>query len=241
MNRRGFLKEAAASALSCAMLAACAQRYARLRYRLRVVVEIEGRQYEGASVVQTEFADYRGSYWRLPEMPEIESTSWGEAVIVDLREHGLLFGLLLHPDGAGAFNGKQPINALSRCLEPARRSVRENLLTDILALQGECELRQSDQPALVHFRNIADPSSVELVEPGRFSEVYGPDAGFVRATIAVTNDPVTEAIDRTLPWLAKLAAPGNTLVGKLPPGFRIASEMALPQRLTVRNFKLSGE
>src|SRR5262245_4114352 len=115
VNRRGFLRTAAASALMTAAVAACAREYVTFHYKLRIVVEIDGRQYEGVSVVETEIVDRRGFSW-LPEAPEIVSNSWGDAVVINLVQHGLLFGLLLPDDGVSGFNGLQPQRALSRCL-----------------------------------------------------------------------------------------------------------------------------
>jgi hypothetical protein len=243
VNRRGFLKAGAAATLSYAALSACAREQVTLHYRLKVVVEIDGQQYEGTSVVETQIDDRHNSPRLVLEAPEIVSRSWGEAVVVDLEQSGFLFGLLIPHDGVSGFNGLHPDIALSRCLPPADRNDRENLLRNIQALQGECELLGFDRPALVRFRDISDPSSVERVEPERFSEAYAPNAAFVRATISATNDPVTRPmVDRILPWLTKpeLSAPGSTLVGKLPVGFHVASEMTMAQRLRVRNFKLRG-
>ena len=239
MYRREFLRATAASAILCAGLAACAREYVTLRYRLRLVVEIDGLQFEGATVVGAELTNWVGSSLRLPEMPQVESSSRGEAVVISLGERGFRFGLLLPSDGASGFNGSQPEDELSRCLPRPQQSDEENLLRNIQAIQGECQLGESDWPELVRFRDIGDPSSVEPVEPGRFEEVCGPNSRYVGATVSITNDPITVGlIDRALPWLSNAE---NTLVGKLPPGIRVASEMSLAQRLGIRNFKLSGE
>jgi hypothetical protein len=205
----------------------------------RIVVEIDGRQYQGTSVVETQIIDRRGSSLLPPEAPEIVSNSRGEAVVVDLGQHGFLFGLLQHPPSVGGFNGSQPESVLARCLSPAERSDRENLLKNIQALQGECELSERDRPTLIRFRDTNDPSSAELIEPERFSEVYGPSAAFVRATISITSDPAGEAtIDRTLPWLREFENASSTkrfneiLV-------RIDQRTTL-DRLRISHFKSSG-
>jgi hypothetical protein len=222
------------------MLTGCARDYVTLRYRLRVVVEIDGREYEGASVIETTLADWEGAMWfRAPEAGTISSDSWGEAVVVDLKEHGFLFGLLLPPDGIRGFNGVQPQHALSRCLESAKRFNRETFLKDIQALRGECELSDADRPALIRFGDIRNPSSAELVEPERFAEAYGPNVAFVRATISVTNDPVTEpTVDHVLPWLGEFK--GRLSHKSLRDLAPLISQRAISERMTPASFKLEG-
>ena len=105
------------------------------------------------------------------------------------------------------------------------------MLENVRHLTGEFDLRDSDQPVLVRFRDVADPTSAEQVYPNQFAETYGAGASLERATLSITQDPITEKIDQVLPWLAN--------AGDRVGGFR--PEMTLAQLLTVQNFKADGD
>jgi hypothetical protein len=53
----------------------------------------------------------------------------------------------------------------------------------------------------VKFRDLNDPTSVEVVDPNDLAASFGPGVKLVEATIAVTPDAVTDGIDSRLPWL----------------------------------------
>jgi hypothetical protein len=203
MDRRKFLK-AATVALSCATLSACAKARVTLRYRLRIVVQVAERLYEGSSVVETELAYFgdKAVWWKAPEAGSMSFSSWGEAVALDLGEHGLLFGLLYPVDGrVGGFYVNSAGDMLFTFLPNDRRGTAERM-NDLPGLQGEFPVRESSWPTLVRFRDISDPTTFEVVDRGQFAAIYGPGSSVTSVTISITHDPITRGIDKVLPWLA---------------------------------------
>jgi hypothetical protein len=188
------------SLVASATLGACAQDYVTLHHRLWIAVRIAGRAYEGVSVLETVIAYWgeQGGWFRAPEAGSLSSRSWGEAVVVDLGQHGLLFGLL-HPldNRTGDFGINGIHNTLFSFLPRDGRGTAERI-GDLQRLQGEFHIR----PTLVRFRDVADPTTFEIVDVSRFAETYGSDSSFGSATISITQDPITRRIDKVLPWLA---------------------------------------
>ena len=60
---------------------------------------------------------------------------------------------------------------------------------------------------------LADPASVERVDPDDLTTPFGPGYRIRRITLAITDDPVTETIERRLGWLP------NVYRGMLPADF----------------------
>ncbi|MCE9521988.1 MAG: hypothetical protein K8S25_06085 [Alphaproteobacteria bacterium] len=232
-----------ASALAMHGLAGCARATAKLRYRLKIVVRVDGTVHTGSSVIEAQFLDFGQSMFRAPEAGRFATKSWGEAVAIDLKDRGFLFGLLERPlVSTEGFQVGHLLDVLAKFPENQRR-LPDSLLSHVGSLQGEFELREPDRPILVRFRDIRDPSTVELVDARRISAHYGDRAALMEVTISVTQDPVTTGLDERLPWLesAELAKPGRTFAGKLPPGPRPASQMSLPAQLTIHNFRRNGD
>ena len=62
-------------------------------------------------------------------------------------------------------------------------------------------------PKLVYFRDIADPTSVEEVDPDNLAASFGPSVRLKRITVLVTNDDVTTGIEKRLGWLSEYPEP----------------------------------
>ncbi|ANP90175.1 hypothetical protein BA011_40365 (plasmid) [Rhizobium leguminosarum] len=56
-------------------------------------------------------------------------------------------------------------------------------------------------PTIVYFPDPRDPYSVILTNPDRISEIGGPTAAYVNATVMVTDEPVTRNVESYLPWI----------------------------------------
>jgi hypothetical protein len=57
---------------------------------------------------------------------------------------------------------------------------------------------------LVTFGNLRDPMSVTEVDPANLSAQFGEGVRLRRITVQVTDDDVTEGIERRLGWLKTL-------------------------------------
>ena len=70
--------------------------------------------------------------------------------------------------------------------------------------RGVVDLPFSGLPMLVRFRDIHDPTTIEQVDPNSLDVAFGPGVKLLSASLAVTDDPPTNGIDKTLNWLRSL-------------------------------------
>lgn len=175
-------------------------RYPTYTYRFRMTVEVdtpEGLK-AGSSVYQVSAADGPRT---LPEA----SIRWrkvrGEAVAVDLPEGRTLFALLKTRNQSGDDN----LAYLSmKTLDPAYRNDWTESARRITERQGiisPAEVVSADYPMLVTFTDIADPTSVALVDPADLAATFGERVSLRRVVVELTDDPATTGIEKRLNWL----------------------------------------
>ena len=56
------------------------------------------------------------------------------------------------------------------------------------------------EPYFVRFRNIADPKSVEQVDPDDLAKSFGPGVKLKSLTVQMTDEPVTSGIEKRFLW-----------------------------------------
>lgn len=173
---------------------------ATIHYKLTLVVEGNGKQYTGSSVVEV----YREDTTKVfAGIGGYGGNFKGEAVAVDLGEKGVLFALLKQQD-----NVDYPLYIFMKSFPeyfPAR--------ADITVIDGMRKLDHDKPksglpfdklPMLVRFRDINDPKTVELVEPDDLEKSFGKGVKLVSTTLEITDEGVTSEVDKWLPWLEKL-------------------------------------
>jgi hypothetical protein len=166
-----------------------------LHYRMTLVVDDNGRQVEGSTVVEVSIA-------RSIDVPYSRGLK-GEALAVDLGSRGILFAVLRGADGSYGYWETLPERELTRLLpakfadEPDRIAVFSALAK--LPVGTRADLPLDKLPMLVRFRDISDPKSVERVDPNDLATSFGPGVKLVRATIEITNDLVTTRIEKYAP------------------------------------------
>jgi hypothetical protein len=195
------------------------------RFRVRMIVSVGGKWHEGSSVFLARYF-HQGSW--LPEMPSYVNSTWGEAIVVDLDKHGLLFGLVSPVDCYGGCY----LSAPDRLLGISARQLPQ--------AQGEHDLRGDQLPALIRFRETRDPTSVELVD--RLDVAYGPDVSLKRVSISITSDPVTVGtLSRALPWWDSHGWSPNGSMASADSNQDVPfCERSLFARLRRHNFELTG-
>lgn len=174
------------------------------RYRARMTVEVETPQglRTGSSVLEI----LAGKTMSLtPESAKAQVELHGEAVAVDLPGGETLFALL-----RTAINDQSLQRAITAALDPNFEGGAEGFLESVPKL-GRPEnvgrsavLPASSYPVLVRFRNIADPKSVEAVDPNNLPGRSEAGVALRRITVTVTNGAVTSEIEKRLPWLPGL-------------------------------------
>jgi hypothetical protein len=172
-------------------------------YRLKVDVETPLGLRSGESVIQRttwleRFVPGHGA--RLPVQVK------GEAVYVDLGEgKNLFFTLTSQASGRESMNFTGALDA---------GTLPWKIFTfgfDFYDVKAQCAAAQalSEQvrdvplvnlPTTVTFRDIADPKSIELVDPRDISKTFGPGYAMKSARIAITADQPMERIEKLLTW-----------------------------------------
>jgi hypothetical protein len=201
--------QAAWLALAALMLPACTaaedapeDKAPDYRYRLTVEVETPEGVKTGSSVIEVRQSIGRTTMDGFGE--QIYLRIRGEAVAVDLPDGRTLYALLR--SGGDVEWAARVIPLLS----PDAKD--DNSLDDFLLLEGKQELPRrwtaqgpfnnvSAYPMMVTFGDLADPTSVELVDPDDLAATFGESVKLKRITAELTHDPVTTGIDERLGWL----------------------------------------
>ncbi len=176
-------------------------------YRYRVTVEVETPEglRTGSSVIEVRQKLVRpGSS---PGNLAIERRVRGEAVAVDLSGGRTLFALLRSEDE------RDWAGNVMQYLAPEIAGEKFNEKFDnVLLIEGEHELPRhwppfagglvlSGYPILVTFDDLADPTSVALVDPDDLAATFGEGVSLKRITVQMTDDPVTAGIEKRLQWM----------------------------------------
>jgi hypothetical protein len=182
---------------------------ATIRYRLTLTVDTPEGIKTGSGVIQVTYAK---AVRILGSSAEITIGVKGEAVVVDLGKRGLLFALLKA--------GKEPRSAPDWIVLKAfgfkggaLGSPPDANIARLQTLHGKKQLSSQELPLLVRFRDIHDPTSVERVDPDNLAASFGPGVRLADATIEITDDPVTNGIEKRLPWLKAVEERGGALDG----------------------------
>lgn len=200
-------------------------------YRYRVTVEIDTPQgmRSGSSVWETRTWEGSG----IPDTA-IRSQDRGEAVAVDLPG-GTLFALLRYADmnvdyASGVVPGHvqkypQPSFPVTKNWKEIDRAIRDT--------KPVFELYPDEYPLLVRFSDINSPATVEEVNSANLAGIFGPGVRLNRITIAVTEDDVTEGIDKRLGWLGPVGRERGTLIPNPP---RLMKDTSPVQRVSPGDF-----
>ena len=136
-------------------------------------------------------------------LPDEAKRDWGgegEAVAVELPNGKTLFALLRTVNPMREDMARMSMAAL----DPAfKNDIVESAgrLSWGTGVHTTADVAPSDYPLLVSFRDIADPKSVERVEPANLAAAFGPGARLRRIIIELTDDDVTTGIQKRLGWL----------------------------------------
>jgi len=175
------------------------------RYKLTLVVDDNGKQIVSSSVREVHVQDG-------PKFPEGHAAYKlkGEAVVVDLGEHGVLFSLLnsstIGYDGFYIVFSEFPSGF--DILSP-------DAIRYYSKLKAKKEVPFDKLPMLVHFRDIKDQKTVELVDPNDLEKTFGKGVKLVLATIEMTDEPLTkDVVKKYLSWLDKWQNYGGNIVGR---------------------------
>jgi hypothetical protein len=204
-----------------------------IRYRLTLEAEVDGKLVTASSVVEVLFVgpSFLDSWDPLqddPRGPHTDIRVRGEAVALKLGNRGHLFATLAPVERSrsdGYLN--YPCCIYAQAIVPrAWREQQIRVAADFARLRRlspKMELSFDELPLLVRFGDLSHPETVERVDPNDLAASFGPGVRLVSATVELADAPITDKIDRILPWLANekfgsYLMPGNGPVfHKLPP------------------------
>lgn len=174
-----------------------------LRYRLTVEVETPVGPKVGSSVIEVEVREqsseiYLGNRVRLRPR--------GEAAAVDLPNGRVLFALLRDETSSDAAKVYP-----WRAFDPPQGGGHEWGIHAARALKqtkGSQPIPPRYYPMLVTFGDLSDPASIEQVDPDDLAAAFGEGFCLKRITVQMTDDPVTNEIDKRLRWLIDTTIPG---------------------------------
>ena len=227
MTRRTLMGFAAAAGGGLA-LAGCSSFNRTIRYRLTLDVETPEGLRTGSSVVEITMEYNDGALKGLTPYA-VRPTIRGEAVAVALGSRGKMF-CLLTGDGTRKASASTPYHLVSLALESDPRTIWETSFYDRLNRQkpkGDVPL--DTLPMLVRFGDIADPKSVARVDPNNLAASFGPGVKLARATIEITDDPVTIGIEKRIPFY-------NTHAGYFGGPHRDTSDLHPERNITLSAF-----
>lgn len=201
------------------------------RYRLSVDVHTPEGLRSGSSVIEVIKSWRRGATVR------------GQAVTVDLPGEQTLF-VLLRSENMSDWASKAMVPAWpdSDDLGDEGKNIAE--LLRVTKAKGRIPLPRRWQltgpdntmdhtPYFVRFRNIADPASVEQVDPDNLAKSFGPGIKLKGIFVEITDDPVTTGIERRLAWLPNIK-------GKYLDGRTVHSSQELANVLGSGDFLIAG-
>jgi hypothetical protein len=202
--------------------AGCSYSPRSVRYRLTLYVETPEGERTGTGVVE-ETQRYNDGMWEGVSGVLVTTRLRGQATIVDFGARGLLFCLLIGDRTRKESPWSEPMNFAAWTYGPLYRSripedAPDPAFFDLLAREKPtAEIKLSALPMLVRFRDSRDPLTVERVEPFDLAAAFGLGVKLTRATIAITDDPVTTGIEKVLPWLLAPSKFSSIYPGAWPP------------------------
>ena len=179
-----------------------------IHYRLDVMFKVDGVPVTGSAVQELVVSRVRGLSQK--------QASWiasGEAVIVDLPDHGTVFVLLTSPTERGTYTGSTKgrfDDLVYHACNLKEKRVGKNwddFVRMIAELSGSCDVPSQNLPLMVRFEDETDPTSIERVFPEKPEESLGPGIHFLGASITITDAPITTGIGDRLNWLSNFPEP----------------------------------
>ncbi|ABS62730.1 hypothetical protein Plav_1109 [Parvibaculum lavamentivorans DS-1] len=170
-------------------------------YRLTVQVEVDGAIKEASGVIGVCWEDTPD----LPDVPTFQLRPFGQALLVDLGGHGVLFV----PLGANTNYEGLDLSQLPFGRElPRSRDVIERALK----LKGRSQVGLYNLPQFIWQPQLNDPSSAVVVTAEQFPEVISPNVRLVGVWTEITDEPVSTGLENEVSWIGEMYEQRRKLV-----------------------------
>jgi hypothetical protein len=196
-----------------------------VRYRLTLEASTPEGVKSGSGVIEVTFAKRPVI---IPEMQWVERWVRGQAVMLDLGQRGVLFATLEQGQNWHSL----PKEVLTFAYWGRNLQHGDNIRS-LKDLRGRKNLPVQLLPMLVRFRDLTDPTTVEQVDPNVLAKSFGPDIRLTKASVEITDDPVTKGIEVPLPWLAN----GGSEKWLVTPHGELSTGKPAAHRLTFADFR----
>lgn len=173
--------------------------------KLTLVIDTPAGEVRGSSVTRVENVTNKGALV-LPEARGTRSSWTGEAVAVEVLPGKWLFALLEGEGGTDAGHWVYAAYDLNAALGPDGYPSYETAMAKLRAQPKNVpvSLPVDGLPMLVTFGDIADPTSVERVDPADLTASFGPDVELKAVTLEITDEPVTVGRVEGMPFWSNL-------------------------------------
>lgn len=173
-------------------------------WRYKITVEVETPEGVKTGSAVREVSAYTNiARWVNPDVGSLSINVKGEAVVIDLGKHGVVFGLIdwgSYEEFFSAFPRPKGTE-----LVPYYNTIKEGTIAPLPAERW---------PQFVMFKDIKDPKSVTLVKGGRFNvekqdfdpvddfeAIFGVGVQLKSIIIEATDEDVTWGLKKIMPWL----------------------------------------
>jgi hypothetical protein len=174
---------------------------AAVRYQLDIVISGDGGTVTSSGVMQSTFV--LGSTLN---GPTIITRQRGQAIPIQITKDRRLYALHIHPYALGQSSALiDDACGVSKSL-PQPHSDSE-WLQAVLKEKGPCSAPSTSLPLMVAFKDPNDAHSIYRVYPEDLAAIAGYPVD-LRATVTVTNAPITAGIEAELPFLRNLPVKG---------------------------------
>jgi len=193
-----------------AMAGACSKKVS-YNTKMTITVEIGGIEYSGHGVVKGTREHFRIFSNRFAAGPS--DSVFGEAVIIDAKEHGYIFALWKGRERVDSPRFHRPLWIVGLDNMPLHEECGKSsnrLKCSIGTAQNYKtsnyyeNLSEDRFPYLVRFADLGDPSSFEVFLPEEMESIFGDGAHMVGATVEATREKVSSPhVLDLMPWLAE--------------------------------------
>jgi hypothetical protein len=168
------------------------------RYRLTVEIDTPEGLRTGSSVI--EVATHVASQYAIPEPGRVTWRVKGEAVAIGLPNGEVVFALLSLPGRYEGAAGYAEV-AFPQIGRKRAGNYDRDTISRLIGQRGIGVVPAQYYPMLVRFTDIADPKTLEAVDPNDLAKSFGKGVKLRRIAVLITNDPVTDNIEQRLSWL----------------------------------------
>lgn len=162
-------------------------------YRLTVQVEVDGEVKEASGVIGIRWNDTPD----LPDVPTFKFHAFGQALLVDLGGHGVLFVPLSASEEREGLDARRlPFGQQA----PRTRDVVERAIN----VRGRSQVVPHNLPQFIWQSHLNDPGSAVVVTAEQFPEVISPNVRLVGVWTEITEDPVSTGLENEVAWIGEM-------------------------------------